>query len=108
MKIDRRSFLQYSGAVSAASSLPAILMSPGALGASGDTLTIAYNVSLPNWDPTVGLSSVNPGLQSIWKSVFDQYIDQHPDLTFKPGVLTKWGWNSDKTKVHMTVRDGAT
>ena len=30
-----------------------------------------------------------------------------PDLAFKPGLLTKWGWNDDKTKVHMEVREGA-
>ena len=107
MNIDRRSFLQFTGAASAATALPTLLASQSAH-AAGDTLTIAYNVSLPSWDPTTGLSSVNPGLQSIWKSVFDQYIDQNPDLSFKPGVLSDWGWNADKTRVHMTVRDGAT
>jgi peptide/nickel transport system substrate-binding protein len=107
MSIDRRSFLQFTGAASAATALPTLLASQSAH-AAGDTLTIAYNVSLPSWDPTTGLSSVNPGLQSIWKSVFDQYIDQNPDLSFKPGVLSDWGWNADKTRVHMTVRDGAT
>jgi len=37
--------------------------------ADEDTLTIAYNVNLPSWDPTVGLSAVNPTIQSIYKSV---------------------------------------
>jgi len=32
--------------------------------ADDDTLTIAYNVTLPSWDPTVGLSAVNPTIQS--------------------------------------------
>ena len=57
--------------------------------------------------PTVGPSAVNPTIQSLYKSVFDQYIDQNADLSFKPGLLTKWGWNDDKSKISMQLRDGA-
>jgi len=107
-EISRRHFLQTVGAAGAVA--PALgMVAPGrAARAQGSkALTIAYNVNLPSWDPTVGLSAVNPTIQSIYKSVFDQYIDQNPDLSFKPGLLTKWGWNDDKSKVSMTVRDGA-
>ena len=76
-------------------------------GRSGDVLTIAYNVVLPTWDPTFGPVGVNPSTQSLFKSVFDQYVDQNPDLSFKPGILTKWGWNTDKTKVLLEVREDA-
>lgn len=79
-----------------------------ATAAVGDTLTIAYNVNLPSFDPTVGPSAVNPTIQAIYQSVFDQFIGQAPDLAFKPGLLTEWGWNDDKTQVWMTVRDGVT
>ena len=72
------------------------------------TLTIAYNVNLPSFDPTVGLSAVNPTIQSIYQSVFDPYIGQAPDLSFKPGLLTKWGWNADRTKITLELRKGAT
>ncbi len=74
--------------------------------AKGDTLTIAYNVNLPAFDPTTGPSSVNPTIQAIYRSIFDQYIGQKPDLSFEPGLLTAWGWNDDKTKVWMDVREG--
>ena len=74
--------------------------------AGKDTLTIAYNVNLPSFDPTVGPSAVNPTIQAIYRSIFDQYIGQEPDLAFKPGLLTAWGWNDDKTKVWMDVRAG--
>jgi len=106
MKTDRRDFMRYgTAALVSASPLSALLS--GAVRAQGqDTLTIAYNVGIPSWDPTTGLSSVNPTLQSVWKAVFDQYIDQNPDLSLKPGILTKWGWNADKTKVEMEVRQG--
>ncbi len=106
--IDRRHFLRAAGASAlAAPALNQILFSKEAAAAIGDTLTIAYHVSIPAWDPTTGLSAVNPQLMSIYKSVFDQYIDQNADLSFKPGILTEWGWNNDKSKVHMKVRDGA-
>ena len=73
-----------------------------------DELVIAYNVNLPSWDPTVGLSAVNPTLQGIYQSVFDQFIAQAHDLQQKPGILTEWDWNEDKSKIQMTVRDGVT
>ena len=76
--------------------------------AAGDTLTIAFNVNLPSWDPTVGLSAVNPTIQAIYRSVFDQYVAQKPDLGWTPGLLTAWGWNDDRTKVWMDVRKGVT
>ncbi|MEO1199694.1 MAG: ABC transporter substrate-binding protein [Pseudomonadota bacterium] len=75
---------------------------------TGGTVTIAYNVNLPSFDPTVGLSAVNPTIQSIYRSVFDQFIGQEPDLAFKPGLLTDWGWNDDRTQVWMDVREGVT
>ena len=44
--------------------------------ADGSTVTIAYNVNLPSWDPPTGLSAVNPTIQAIYRSVFDQFIGQ--------------------------------
>ena len=90
--------------------LASLLLGPGlmvtAAHAEGGTVTIAYNVNLPSWDPTTGLSAVNPTIQAIYRSVFDQFIGQKPDLAFQPGLLTEWGWSDDKKQVHMTVRDG--
>ena len=84
-----------------------VALNSTATAADDDALTIAYNVTLPSWDPTVGLSAVNPTIQSIYKTVFDQYIDQNPDLSFKPGLLTDWGWSEDRTSITMTLREGA-
>jgi dipeptide transport system substrate-binding protein len=93
-----------------AGGLIASLIGPrsGAYAAAGDTLTIAYNVNLPSFDPTVGPSAVNPTIQAIYRSVFDQYIGQKANLAFEPGLLTAWGWNDDKTKIWMDVRPGVT
>ena len=76
--------------------------------AETDTLTIAFNVNLPSFDPTVGASAVNPTIQAIYRSIFSQFIGQKTDLSFEPGILTDWGWNEDKTKVWMDVREGVT
>ena len=73
--------------------------------AAGGTLNIAYNVNLPSFDPNTGPSSVNPTLQSIYRSIFNNYIGQRPDLSFEPALLSAWGWNEDKTKVWMDVRN---
>ncbi|MFO1067484.1 MAG: ABC transporter substrate-binding protein [Geminicoccaceae bacterium] len=99
--VTRRQALALGGAALAAP----YLIRPATAQAS--TVTIAYNVDLPSWDPTVGPSAVNPTIQSLYKSVLDQFVDQNPDLSFKPGLLTKWGWNADRTKIELEVRDGA-
>src|SRR6266436_2700256 len=104
--LSRRSVLQLAGAA-------ALPLSTGMLGgpaqaAPAGTLTIAYNVNLPSFDPTVGLSAVNPTIQSIYQTIFDPYIGHAPDLSFKPGLMTKWGWNADRTKITLELRKGAT
>ncbi len=101
MKLNRRTLLKLSAASTAlgAFGLPALAQDI-------EELVIAYNVTLPSWDPTVGPSAVNPTIQGIYQSVFDQFILQQPDLKPAPGLLTEWGWNEDYTQVWMTVREG--
>lgn len=98
---DRRTLLKLAGAGAVVAGLPRI-----ATAATPGELTIAYNVNLPSWDPTTGPSAVNPTIQGLYQSVFDQFIPQKPDLSFAPGLLTKWGWSDDRKQVHMTVREG--
>ena len=86
----RRGFLRASGAVAAAPVLAPLFGSGAARAQAGSVLTIAYNTTLPGWDPTSSAHTANPVVQSIFKSVFDQYVDQNPDLSFKPGILTRW------------------
>lgn len=98
----RREFLQTSLSLGVLS----MLGLPSAFAQSIDNLVIAYNTGVPQWDPTTGASGVNPKLQPIYLTVFDRYIQQKPDLSFAPGLLTEWGFSEDKTKIHMTVREG--
>ena len=103
MNLNRRSLLKLSAA--------GIAMSAVGLPSFAQDITelvIANNVNLPSWDPTVGPSAVNPTIQGLYQSVFDQFILQQPDLKPAPGLLTEWGWNDDRTQVWMTVREGVT
>ena len=96
--LSRRSILQLAGA--AALPLSSSLLGGGpAQAAAPGTLTIAYNVNLPSFDPTVGPSAVNPTIQAIYRSVFDQFIGQKPDLAFEPGLLTGWGWKEGENLI---------
>src|SRR6204780_2468815 len=106
--LSRRSLLQLAGGAATLPLASNLLGDGAAHAAASGTLTIAYNVNLPSFDPTVGLSAVNPTIQSIYQSVFDPYIGQAADLSFKPGLITKWGWNEDRSKITLELRKGAT
>jgi peptide/nickel transport system substrate-binding protein len=101
LNVTRRQALAAGGGL-----ISSLLVPSRFAGAAGNTLNIAYNVNLPSFDPDVGPSSVNPTIQAIYRSIFDQYVGQKPDLAFEPGLLTGWGWNEDKSKVWMDVRQG--
>lgn len=108
----RREFLRAATAAAAAvtttgaPALQALLWSKEAAAQIGDTLTIAYNVSPPSWDPNTGPSSVSPGLTSIYRTIFDPYMVQREDLSLAPGVCDQFAWNADKSAVTMRVRKG--
>ena len=99
--LHRRDFLVGAAVLGAVSPLLG-----AARAATGDTLTIAYNLPVPSWDPTTGTSAVNPALASIYKSVFDQYVDQAPDLKQIPGVLTEWSYDAAGTGIRLKLGPG--
>jgi peptide/nickel transport system substrate-binding protein len=104
-QFSRRRFLQASGAgVLSASSLATLVNSQVARAQSGRTLTIAYNTALPSLDPTNSAKTSSPAVQSIFKAIFDPYVDQNPDLSFRPAALTKWRWINDKSAIELTLR----
>ena len=102
MKHTRRDFLQLSLGAAGLS----MFGLPAAFAQTTDNLVVAYSIGVPSWDPTTGPSAVNPKLQALYLSVFDRYVHQEPDLSFSGGILTEWGFSEDKTKIHMTVREG--
>ncbi len=102
MQVSRRGLIAGGLTLATAGGIVPVRRARAAMG----TATIAYNVGLPSWDPTTGPSAVNPTIQAIYQSVFDQFIGQNPDLSFTPGLLEKWGWNAAGTGIWMDVRKG--
>ena len=96
MNLTRRNTLQLTLAGLAAAGVPKSVLAASHSG----SLTIAYNVNLPAFDPTtVGLSSaVNPTIQGFFQSIFDHVSSaRSPDLSsLRPGILTDWGWTDDR------------
>jgi peptide/nickel transport system substrate-binding protein len=74
--------------------------------AAADVLTIAYPAAPPAFDPNIGPSAVSPGVQSIYRTLYDPYIVQKPDLGLAPGVMERFAWNEDKSKISLTLRNG--
>jgi peptide/nickel transport system substrate-binding protein len=101
--ISRRGFIETAGAAAVAVGMP--WGSRPAVASTG-SLTIAYSASITAWDPNSGPQAVNPSFQSLYRSVFDPYINQNPDLSLAPGVMEKYGWNEERSKISLTLRDG--
>lgn len=101
-KVDRRTFLKYSGLVGA------LGLSSGSLlkgfvsdaFAAGKSVTIAFIVDIPSWDAQ---NSVNPNPQNLWKCVFDQFLTQEPDLKIVPEVLSEYEY-TDKAKLRFEAK----
>jgi peptide/nickel transport system substrate-binding protein len=86
MNLNRRSLVKLTAASAAAGTIGLPVRAQAI-----DGRVIAYNVKLPSWDRTTGPSAVNPAIQGLYQSVFDQFILQQPDLKPAPGLLTEWG-----------------
>lgn len=100
----RRSFVR-SLAV-APTALSTLLWDEQARAAIGPTLTIAYNFSPPGFDPNSGSYATSPGLQSIFKSLYDPYIEQAEDLSLQPGLMDQFSWSADRNRITMRLRSG--
>ncbi len=53
------------------------------------------------WDPNQRLA---PDPQTILKTVFDQPIDQTPDLKLVPSLFTEWKMADDALSLHVKLR----
>lgn len=101
-KVDRRTFLKYSGVVGASALGGASLLKGFVRDAfaAEKSLTIAFTTDIPSWDAQ---NSVFPTVQSLWKNVFDQFTTQEPDLTIIPEVLSEYGY-TDKAKLRFEAK----
>lgn len=84
--------------------LPAAQALAQAASGRGGQLTIAFPADVPTWDPNARSLA---GVQSLYKCVFDQPLDQAPDLSVVPGVVSRWGYldGTDGLALGLDLRD---
>lgn len=70
--------------------------------AQKDRVVIAWQVDPQTWDPN---RRTNPGLQSIYKMVFDQPLTQGPDQSLQPAVVKAWALSPDGKALTLELRD---
>lgn len=96
-RIGRRTTLKLAVACAALAAL-----SGAAWAADKDTVTIAWPADVPGWDPN---QRFVPDAQVIYKAVFDQPLDQNPDITFKPHLIKSYKLAPDGLSMEFEVRD---
>jgi peptide/nickel transport system substrate-binding protein len=99
-KLPRRAFLQM---------LMGTAASVGTFGqtarAAGDAVTIGWPTDIPSWDPN---QRFTPDAQPIFKAVFDQPLDQDPQLKLIPHLIKRWDLTADGLSMAVELRDDDT
>ena len=68
-----------------------------------DSLTIAYPVDIPTWDP--GAVSI-PTIQGVYQTVFDSPLRYSKELKLQARQFKEWKWLDAKaTRLEVTLRD---
>ncbi len=97
--LKRRTFLQL--AMGTAASLGA----PLAARAAGDVSTLGWPNDVPTWDPN---QRFTPDAQPIFKAVYDQPLDQDPQLKLVPHLIKAWNMAPDAMSMAVELRDDVT
>ncbi len=95
--VSRRAFIGTTGAGIAAGMLPGTVLAQ-----TKDSLVMGWPVDPPTWDP---IKRTNPGIQSMYKMVFDQPVTQTPDLKIVPAVVKAWKQSDDGKTIDLEMRD---
>jgi peptide/nickel transport system substrate-binding protein len=103
IEISRRALCQALGI--GATSAGILLRSGIVLAAGSDRVTIGWPTDVPSWDPE---QRTVPDAQPIYKLVFDQPLDQAPDLSLVPKLITKWNLSPDGLTLTTDFRDDVT
>src|ERR1700721_1522710 len=98
--VSRRTLCQALG-ISVAGA-PAWLRSASVLAADMDKGTIGWPTDVPSWDPE---QRTVPDTQPIYKMVFDQPLDQAPDLKIIPKLVKTWKLARDAWGFLLAFRD---
>jgi peptide/nickel transport system substrate-binding protein len=104
-QVKRRSFLQIAtGGV--ASGLAGLgISAPFARAAANDAATIGWPNDVPSWDPN---QRFTPDAQPLFKAVFDQPLDQDPQLRLIPHLIENWSMAPDGLSMAVELRDDVT
>jgi len=98
--LERRTFLRL--ALGTAASLGA---SARLAGAASDAATVGWPNDVPSWDPN---QRFIPDAQPVFKAVFDQPIDQDPQLRLIPHLIKSWDLAADGMSMAVELRDDVT
>jgi peptide/nickel transport system substrate-binding protein len=91
-----------SGAVAVALAAVALALPASIAKAQSDRVVIAWQVDPQTWDPN---RRTNPGLQSLYKMIFDQPLTQGPDQKIQAAVVKAWNLSKDGKSVTLELRD---
>jgi peptide/nickel transport system substrate-binding protein len=101
MSLKRRAFLQ----MAAVASVAAPLVRSAAAAGDAATATIAWPNDVPSWDPN---QRFTPDAQPIFKAVYDQPLDQDPQLKLVAHLIRNWTLAPDATSMAVELRDDVT
>jgi dipeptide transport system substrate-binding protein len=99
--LPRRTLLQLIAGAAAGISAPVAQT----LAASNDTAIIGWPNDVPSWDPN---QRFTPDAQPIFKAVFDQPLDQDPELKLVPHLIKAWRLAPDALSMTIELRDDVT
>jgi peptide/nickel transport system substrate-binding protein len=99
--LPRRTLLQLIAGAAAGVSTPV----GHAVAASNDTAIIGWPNDVPSWDPN---QRFTPDAQPIFKAVFDQPLDQDPQLKLVPHLIKAWKLAPDALSMAIELRDDVT
>src|SRR6204780_5161410 len=103
-KLQRRSFLQLAMGT-AAGGIGVLSPNGRAVAAANDAATIAWPNDVPAWDPN---QRFTPDAQPIFKAVYDQPLDQDPQLKLIPHLIKAWELAPDALSMAVELRDDVT
>jgi dipeptide transport system substrate-binding protein len=97
-KLQRRAFLQMLVGTAAGVGTSARI----ARAAGSDAVSIGWPNDIPSWDPN---QRFTPDAQPIFKAVFDQPLDQDPQLKLIPHLIKSWDLAADALTMAVELRD---
>src|ERR1700752_5058797 len=99
-QVQRRAFLQM-----AMGSVASLGVSAPFAHAANDPATIGWPNDVPTWDPN---QRFTPDAQPVFKAVFDQPLDQDPELRLIPHLIKTWSLAPDALSMAVELRDDVT